>query len=284
MALSGVTLPPMLLVNDDGKQIVSHAVPIQRRNAMQGVLLLSTRPGEIDEILDRERWVTIGRRPDGAVGDAAWPPSCWRAPSPVRCAGCRRPPSTSASTSMPARAAARFDATARDEVGQMAGAFREHDVVALSAHRGEREVCRRMSRTSSRTRLPPRARTADALTYAKTHAAAPGTGAADPGRAEAPQQADHRRLQRVAAGCRAGPAADGAGRLEPVARQRGRTSSRTSWEPTRARSRWTSPVLRRYRAPMLSSAHEGRLGQVLDQSDRQCPLVLARRRRGDCDG
>ena len=41
------------------EQIVSVAVPIQYRRAIQGVLLLSTRPGEIDEILSEERNVII---------------------------------------------------------------------------------------------------------------------------------------------------------------------------------------------------------------------------------
>ena len=50
----------MLLVNERGEQIVSVAVPIQYRGAVQGVLLLSTRPGEIDEVLAEERNVIIG--------------------------------------------------------------------------------------------------------------------------------------------------------------------------------------------------------------------------------
>lgn len=54
MALTGSTTP-MLLVNEKGEQIVSLAVPIQYRRAVQGVLLLSTRPGEIDEVLSEER-------------------------------------------------------------------------------------------------------------------------------------------------------------------------------------------------------------------------------------
>ena len=58
MALSGSTTP-MLLVNEKGEQIVSLAVPIQYRKAVQGVLLLSTRPGEIDEVLSEERNVII---------------------------------------------------------------------------------------------------------------------------------------------------------------------------------------------------------------------------------
>jgi two-component system sensor histidine kinase ChvG len=45
----------MLLLTDDQEKIVSLAVPIQRRNAILGALLLSTRPGEIDEIIASER-------------------------------------------------------------------------------------------------------------------------------------------------------------------------------------------------------------------------------------
>jgi two-component system sensor histidine kinase ChvG len=47
-ALKGTTTA-MLLLNEKSEQIVSVAVPIQRRNAVQGVLLLSTRPGDIDD-------------------------------------------------------------------------------------------------------------------------------------------------------------------------------------------------------------------------------------------
>jgi two-component system sensor histidine kinase ChvG len=56
-ALRGVALPPMLLLTDDQEKIVSLAVPIQRRNVVLGALLLSTRPGEIDEIINSERSV-----------------------------------------------------------------------------------------------------------------------------------------------------------------------------------------------------------------------------------
>lgn len=47
----------MLLLNERGEQMVSLAVPIQRMKAVQGVLLLSTRPGDIDRILSEERSV-----------------------------------------------------------------------------------------------------------------------------------------------------------------------------------------------------------------------------------
>lgn len=49
-ALAGKT-QSMLLLNDKREKIASVAVPIRQMNAVQGVLLLSTRPGDIDEIL-----------------------------------------------------------------------------------------------------------------------------------------------------------------------------------------------------------------------------------------
>jgi len=49
----------MLLLNRKGEQIVSFALPIRRFNEVQGVLLLSTRPGQIDQILKEERIVIL---------------------------------------------------------------------------------------------------------------------------------------------------------------------------------------------------------------------------------
>ena len=49
----------MLLLNKKGEQIVSMAVPIRRFNEVQGVLLLSTHPGQIDKILREERIVIL---------------------------------------------------------------------------------------------------------------------------------------------------------------------------------------------------------------------------------
>jgi two-component system sensor histidine kinase ChvG len=54
MALQGSTTP-MLLLTEDREQIVSVAVPIQRARQIQGVLLLSNQPGEIEENLNEER-------------------------------------------------------------------------------------------------------------------------------------------------------------------------------------------------------------------------------------
>jgi two-component system sensor histidine kinase ChvG len=45
----------MLLLNEKGQQIVSTAVPIQRGGVVEGVLLMSTRPGEIDKIVSDQQ-------------------------------------------------------------------------------------------------------------------------------------------------------------------------------------------------------------------------------------
>lgn len=53
-AMNG-TGTPMLLLNQDGQQIVSYAAPIMRARQIHGVLLLSTDPGEIEKVLNKER-------------------------------------------------------------------------------------------------------------------------------------------------------------------------------------------------------------------------------------
>ena len=50
---------PILLLDSKGQQIVSMAEPIKRGSKILGVLLLSTRPGEIDEILWDERGLIL---------------------------------------------------------------------------------------------------------------------------------------------------------------------------------------------------------------------------------
>lgn len=54
-ALDG-TATPLLLLDKDGDQFVSMAVPIRRANSVLGALLLSTRPGDIEKSLSDERW------------------------------------------------------------------------------------------------------------------------------------------------------------------------------------------------------------------------------------
>jgi two-component system sensor histidine kinase ChvG len=55
VALTGGQSTAILLITELGQQIVSVATPIIFRGEVQGVLLLSTRPGVIDEVLQNER-------------------------------------------------------------------------------------------------------------------------------------------------------------------------------------------------------------------------------------
>ena len=57
-ALTGVSVP-IVRANDRGELIVSVAVPIQPVRAVLGVLLLSTRGGDIDNIVASERWEIV---------------------------------------------------------------------------------------------------------------------------------------------------------------------------------------------------------------------------------
>jgi len=54
-ALSGAPAD-FVRVNANGQLVVSVAVPIQRLRAVVGVLLLSTAQGEIDQVVNQERW------------------------------------------------------------------------------------------------------------------------------------------------------------------------------------------------------------------------------------
>ncbi|NOZ31562.1 MAG: HAMP domain-containing protein [Alphaproteobacteria bacterium] len=57
-ALEGST-GSFVRVNTEGRLIVSIAVPIQRLRATVGALMLSTEPGEIDAVVENERWSII---------------------------------------------------------------------------------------------------------------------------------------------------------------------------------------------------------------------------------
>lgn len=55
LALNG-TATRLLLINEVGQHIVSVAIPIRGFSSVNGALLLSTRGGEIDQLLSAERW------------------------------------------------------------------------------------------------------------------------------------------------------------------------------------------------------------------------------------
>ncbi len=57
-AIKGIETP-ILLLNRHGQQIVSMAEPIKRGNKILGVLLISTNPGDIDDVLWDERWLIL---------------------------------------------------------------------------------------------------------------------------------------------------------------------------------------------------------------------------------
>lgn len=50
---------PILLINRKGQQVVSMAEPIKRGSRLMGVLLVSTQPGDIDDVLWDERWLIL---------------------------------------------------------------------------------------------------------------------------------------------------------------------------------------------------------------------------------
>ena len=111
----------MLLLNNKGEQIVSIALPIKRFNDVQGVLLLSTRPGQIDKILREERIVIL------LLASVALLASVVTSLLLARTvAGPMRRLSAAAeqvSRNIAARAYLPELAGRSDEVGQMAGAF-----------------------------------------------------------------------------------------------------------------------------------------------------------------
>lgn len=164
-ALRGVTFPPMLLLTDEGKQIVSHAVPIQRRNAILGVLLLSTRPGEIDEILNKEWWLTFA---------AAFMAFCATVMASLllarTIAGPMRRLSAAAeqvSQGFTARTELPDFSERRDEVGQLTGAFRRMTAALYRRIEASEKFAADVAHELKNPLAAARS-TADVLGYAKT--------------------------------------------------------------------------------------------------------------------
>jgi two-component system sensor histidine kinase ChvG len=111
----------MLLLNKKGEQIVSIALPIRRFHGVQGVLLLSTWPGQIDKILNEERVVILTLAAIALLASVVTSLLLART-----VAGPMRRLSDAAeevSRNISARAHLPELAGRSDEVGQMAGAF-----------------------------------------------------------------------------------------------------------------------------------------------------------------
>lgn len=167
LALNGA-VTPMLLVTDKGEQIVSVAVPIQYRKAVQGVLLLSTRPGEIDEILAEERNSILGL---ALVALAATLLASFLLARTI--AGPMRRLSEAAenvSFNINARRELPEFARRADEVGQMATSFHEMTQSLYrrieASERFAQDVAHELKNPLTAARS-----TAEALAYAKTPAA-----------------------------------------------------------------------------------------------------------------
>lgn len=122
-ALRGAKPLPMLLIDENGHQIVSLAIPIKRRNATLGALLLSTRPGEIDHILTRERWIFFSVAAMALLTTLAASVQLTRSiAEPVRRLSAA---ADHVSHSISARAELPDYSLRQDEVGKMASAFRQ---------------------------------------------------------------------------------------------------------------------------------------------------------------
>ena len=208
-ALRGSAPLPMLLLTDDGQQIVSLALPIQRRNATLGALLLSTRPGEIDRILDRERWIIL------SLATMALLTTLMASTMLARTiAGPVRRLSEAAdhvSQSISARAELPDYADRRDEVGLMSGAFRRMTSALYRRIQASEKFAADVAHELKNPLTAARATAEVALLRAHARTART-TRRADPGRVEAPQPADHRCLECVASGCRTSAPDDDAGR------------------------------------------------------------------------
>jgi two-component system sensor histidine kinase ChvG len=165
-ALGGDTTR-MLLINAEGEQIVSVAAPIMHLGAVQGVVQLSSRPGDIDELLWRQRRAMLVLSLMALLASlfASWMLSRTIA-GPMRrlsLAADRVSQSISAGAELPT-----FPHR-RDEVGHMAQAFREM-VASLyrrveASDRFAQDVAHELKNPVAAARA-----TAESLAYAKTDA------------------------------------------------------------------------------------------------------------------
>lgn len=165
IALISGAATPMLLINDQGQQIVSMALPIQYRKAVQGVLLMSTRPGELDEILQEERNVIIGL---ALTALAATLLASWLLARTI--AGPMRRLSAAAEN-------VSFNISARNELPQLTPRFDEVGQLTAAFHKMTASLYKRIEASERfaqdvahelKNPLTAARSTAEALAYAKT--------------------------------------------------------------------------------------------------------------------
>jgi two-component system sensor histidine kinase ChvG len=163
--LKGGHSTAILLITELGQQIVSVATPVIYRGEVQGALLLSTRPGVIDEVLQAERNNLVGLALTALAATLIASLLLYRT-----IAGPMRRLSAAAenvSRNIGARAKLPQLAGRTDEVGQMTAAFR---TMTESLYRRieaselfAREVAHELKNPLTAARS-----TAESLTYAKT--------------------------------------------------------------------------------------------------------------------
>jgi two-component system sensor histidine kinase ChvG len=165
VALTGGHGTAMVLVTDKGEQIVSVATPIHYRNVVQGALLLSTRPGVIDDILQEERTLIFSLALTALAATLIASVLLWRTiAGPMR-----RLSEAARNASRSIGAAAKLPELAgrSDEVGQMADAFRAMTASLYqrieASERFAREVAHELKNPLTAARS-----TAESLSYAKT--------------------------------------------------------------------------------------------------------------------
>jgi two-component system sensor histidine kinase ChvG len=164
-ALKGGYSTAILLVTEQGQQIVSVATPIIFRGEVQGALLLSTRPGVIDEVLQTERNYLLGLALTALAATLIAAVLLYRTiAGPVRRLSAA---AENVSRNIGARAKLPLLAGRADEVGQMNTAFR---TMTESLYRRieaselfAREVAHELKNPLTAARS-----TAESLAYAKT--------------------------------------------------------------------------------------------------------------------
>ena len=200
-ALTGTSVP-IVRVNDKGELVVSVAVPVQRLRAVLGVLLLSTRGGDIDNIVAAERW--------GIVRVSLFAAAVTVVLSMILANTIAGPVQRLASAaervrhSVKARAEIPDFTDRTDEIGHLVRRAPRHDPGALQADRCHRELRRRRGARAQEPAhlIAQRHRDLAARQDSRLQGAADGD---HPARREAARPADQRHFRCFQARCRACP-------------------------------------------------------------------------------